>query len=211
MKEQFTALKDKYLGRVFILGSGPSLLDLTEMEKSRLRAEFTFGSSRLYRWPEIVTDFYLLMEPKHIASDWWPDIKAGSYKFWAPWQPTPEGWIEYPQSNHNAGIYGFTGLNGCADHGKQHLHYTQDEPLAAAQVALWLGFEEIYLLGCDGTHHGHVYDPHEDRDSPVGSWDALWKRASQEMPLRDCTPGGRYSEVLGYMPHVPLGDALAAR
>jgi len=77
------------------------------------------------------------------------------------------------------------------------------------QIALWLGFEELYLLGAEQRGIGHVFDP-EGKVTPFmpveetqmeQEWKTLKEYAeSAGRSLLDCTPGGRLNAILGYEP-----------
>jgi len=80
------------------------------------------------------------------------------------------------------------------------------------QLGAWMGFDPIYLLGCDNTRTGSVLDPDKQRDrvdlAPVVR---SAQRCRQDMDkvgrsLIDCTENGGLNSVL---PYQPLEEVLA--
>jgi hypothetical protein len=65
----------------------------------------------------------------------------------------------------------------------------------ATQLAAWMGFTKIYLLGCENTAQGHMYDNEARLGLPVAdiskaaavTRDRFFKAG---IGLFDCTPGG---------------------
>jgi hypothetical protein len=89
-------------------------------------------------------------------------------------------------------------------------------PLTIAQLALWMGFTELYVLGCDITQQGQAWDrekgttkfPRNIR-SIVECADRMrsqiWLNGRE---IYDCTPGGRLSRE-GVLPYKDLAEVLA--
>lgn len=214
-----TSLKGNFTGRCFIMGNGPSLLDLTAEEKAALSKETTFVGSRWHRWKEGWTgSFYTLHEPQEIQGEQPERVaqrlhaKASIAKLWVGFQPNPPDWMYVPPPPHlahNILHHGFRGLWGCEVNHDSHMHHSKELPLASMQLAMWMGFTEIYLLGVDGTDSGHMYDAGDRRPmSMTGILDPWYKLAAAQVPgLKDCTPGGRYNEN-GVIEYVPLAEAL---
>jgi hypothetical protein len=214
--------KDKYSGRIFLCGNGPSMGLLTDDQKERLNEEYLFVGSRFIDWVDsgLKPSFYILTERKQ-SGTWlddgtWRKASVKIAKFWVNWQPAPRGWvsIEHPPSNaHDVKNYGTGCLMGtCVDIGVGiHLSHGKDTPLAMAQVARYMGFNEMYLLGCETTNLGKVYAPNMGRNMhAAGIMLPYYERAGHELPLRDCTFGGSLAkERGGPLEYVELEEALA--
>jgi len=86
-------------------------------------------------------------------------------------------------------------------------------PYMLVQMAAWMGYTNIYLLGVELSGTKHVFDP----EGLAGSWPFSPTRDSKLLPrwrdlqaalnqrhirLTDCTPKGRLSieNILNYMP-----------
>ena len=208
--------KDAYSGRVFLIGNGPSMNRLTDREKDLLKKERTFSGSRWFLWPgHWTTTFYILTERKQ-AGLWqergFQNATAEEAKFFVNWQPCPDGWVEVPRppaQSHDVLNFGTQGLWSCpkiTDIGP-HLHHGKDTPLAMAQVARYMGFGQMYLLGCETEGAGRSYPDEPRRTHAPGIMDAYYQRAGRELPITDCTPGGRLSRE-GILKYVPLEEVL---
>ncbi len=152
-------LKDRYRGeRIFLLGNGTSLNDLPI---SHLRNEYVFGIDRvhlLYRKIDFRPSFYL-------ASDWdmmsdialdlraQVDLNPSQTLFFFPeyfrglvsndecvcwFHLKPAGTTLFQRFEMNA-------TRGLCDHGSSLIH--------ALQIATFMGFSEIYLVGVDLLCH----------------------------------------------------------
>jgi len=199
------------------VGNGPSMNLLTDEEIHLLKEERTFSGSRWFMWPKSwTTDFYILTERKQ-ATEWkergFNKATAKEAKFWVTWQPAPAGWVPVPRPPSNAHDvlnYGTRGLKGnckVGQDGSPHLHHGKDTPLAMAQVAAYMGFSEMYLIGCETEGAGRSYEDAPRAMHIGGVMDAYYERAGKELPLVDCTPGGRLSRV-GALKYKPLAEVL---
>jgi len=195
-----------------LVGNGPSMGLLTPEIKKRMNKEYLFMGSRFIDWKDsgLKPSWYILTERKQ-TTDWMAEktynkVGASIAKFWVDWQPAPTGWvaIPHPPSNaHDVLNYGTRCLMGsCADGvdpGKPHLAHGKDTPLAMAQVAAYMGFNEMFLLGCETTTVGKVYDTTMARNMHVeGIMEPYYQRAKNELPMTDCTPDGKLNAILGY-------------
>jgi hypothetical protein len=198
-------LKDTQSGRCFLIGNGPSLLRLTDVQREMLGTTFT--SSRWFDWDRAwKPDFYVTTERKQatsfMAGGGYKKISAG-LKFWVDWQPVPdESWVRvpHPPSNaHDVLNYGLACLwAGCqAGHDiGQHIAHGKDSPLAMAQLAKYMGFSELYLLGCETTNMGETYDEGRVRGMHApGIMNAYYEKAKAW--LVDCTPNGSLATERG--------------
>lgn len=69
-------------------------------------------------------------------------------------------------------------------------------PLAMVQVAKMLGFEEFYLLGCESTQEGEVYDLKRRRTMHAHGIERQYFATAKDV-LVDCTPGGLLAKERG--------------
>lgn len=208
--------RDQFAGLCFILGNGPSLNLLTKDERDALEGNFTFAGGRFFQWENHwPPSFYLYTEPEHINGTRpvpYFMAQATVAKMACRWQPLPDDWVEVPITNnlaHNALNYGFKGLMGCEE-GASHVHPAKETPLVAVQVALYLGFTELYLLGVDGGGKGsrNASGGVRKGGKAFEQMAPFYERAASETGLKDCTPNGAYN-VAGIVPYVALFDALA--
>lgn len=218
-------LQRQFTGRLFVVGNGPSLLQLKPRQIKALNKEFMFMGSRYCDWDgaTLAPSFYIMTERRQ-AVHW---IETGKYrqasasiaKFWVAWQPTPsDDWVTIPQPPSNAhdilnyGLRG--GLEGtCSngiDPGHPHMHHAKDSGLAAVEVGAFLGFSEIYLLGCETTTEGDVWNVNRQRDMHApGVMRAYYEKAGSEINLVDCSFGGTLAETRGGpLPYRELDEVL---
>lgn len=192
-------------GRVFILGSGPSLLD--EKALPMLRDEATIAVDSLAGWHELpfTPTYHILgdVNPRDVAewerddwdslkfNIWYSDPGIGGFRF-VRRAPDPEGVFPY-------GMVGFHDTLPPVRSGRM-------SPLTVLQVGAWLGYREFYLLGCDMSSRGHCYDPGGHRVCSM-KWSHRVQRNATQMlrevqgngaTLVDCTHGGFLNHTWGY-------------
>lgn len=159
---------DAYRGkRCFVLGSGPSA---KKADLARLRGEHVLTvNAFMYHVKEygIVPLAHCLMDP------WYFDGRDPAFKdlrfvaegadpaieFFFPleYRPVVERIVPAPR-RERVSYLGFSGWypeNRNADL-TGHLPKVQTVTIAPALIALWMGFSEIYLLGCDCDWLSHV-------------------------------------------------------
>lgn len=167
-------LKDKYKGkRCFVLGNGPSL---SKEDVEKLRNEVTFASNRIYKM--------------FAVTDWRPTYFGMSDEGVAK----PEDCVELSKLDCavkfylSEGYWAFKKISGnsCFIHSWWQRKYLKKPGFSLdlckgvysiatvtymlLQIAVWMGFSEIYLLGCDTTYkieqdkNGKVVT-HKDRES----------------------------------------------
>ena len=213
--------KGNFSGRIFLAGNGPSLLRLTRGQLTALRKEHIFVGSRFYEWdkPTFKPSFYIVTEAQQATT--WLDgrhllPKAAIARFWVEWQPPPQGWVGIPKPPshaHDVLNYGlFGGLEGeCQngiDPGKPHLHHGKCTPLAMLQVAKMLGFTEYYLIGCEGTPEGEVYNLQRQRTMHAPGIERQYFATAADV-LTDCTLGGTLAtDRGGPLSYRPLDEVL---
>ena len=152
--------------RCFILGNGPSL---TIEDLELIKDEVTFGSNRIYKLfdrTEWRPTYYLAVDREVIAQE------AANL----PSQPIGEAFINItPASVKLQGMPHITLINKRPKYYSSHKYTTDNiffsrEPwkcvsegytvtYTAFQLAFYMGFKEIYLLGMD-----HTYSHYVDRD-----------------------------------------------
>ena len=218
--EEATTLEEfrtQFTGRIFLCGNGPSMNKLTDWQKERLKEhEYTFSGSRWFEWSKgWGTDFYILTERKQASEYKERGFDRGSgniCRFFVTWQPAPKGWIPVPRPPSNAHDvlnYGMRGLWSCGqgNDGKPHLHHGKDTPLAMAQVARYMGFGQMYLIGCDTEGTARSYDSAPRNMHAGGIMDDYYRRAGKELGIIDCTIDGRLGRV-GALPYEDLDEVL---
>lgn len=213
-------LHNRHKGRrCFIVGTGPSLLKQTAI-LPRLNGEITFTVSRVYLWKGLPfrPTYHVITEWTHIHS---PLMQQ------APWPECDEKFAITPvMRQHNGWTWILKGDSGryLIHEGTKGLGDTWEPPtngrsvvLTAAQLALWMGCDPIYLLGCDVTTRGHVWDVNDNRNES-NTDERLWKpfgRAALDMAahgrsLYDCSPGGMLN-LHGYLEYRELAEVLVER
>jgi hypothetical protein len=205
-------MKGQYSGRLFILGSGPSLNLLTDEELDRLSREHTFSGSRFFKWGRLSPSFYLVSEQGQL-DNWdqrgFENVSAGIAKFSVTWQPPHPGWLGVPRppalSFHHY-TYPETMLSSFEGE-CNHIHMAHDVPLAIVQVARYLGFDEFALIGCETKGLEYAW-PGERRAAGerTSTMLPMYAKASREVKLYDCTPNGALHEVLEYRPLMEVLD-----
>jgi hypothetical protein len=212
--KSYLGLRGRHRGEsAFIVGTGPSLLG---QDLSVLRGKVTFATDRLIKWSDIpfTPTYHVVSELPHIN-----EIGFGEYR----WEEVQERFLCWTQDFH---ISGFTyvpkaplrnyvvnvGVSGLGS--DLAVANGRSSACVATQIALWMGCTYIYLVGCEMTLKGNVWDieaPRQDNSVPklLDVWDRV--RADIELSGRhifDCTVDGNLtkSEVLEY---VPLEEAVA--
>jgi len=153
-----------YGERVFIIGTGPSLDKVTDRQLGALSGEYTFGVNTLLTYERLpfAPDFYCVAE-----SGWLTDISIPNVierlktlsecRFYCHHWPLAalegQGWhyVKY-DSDKRMQDREFMGL------GEELPYVTSGASVAmfAVQLACWMGFDRVYLLGCDATRQGHA-------------------------------------------------------
>lgn len=216
-------LRGKYKGRVFLVGNGPSLLDLTSKQLGRLKKEYLFMGSRFFDWdaPTLQPAFYVMTERRQatawLENGWHRLATASIARFWVAWQPAPDGWVSVPQPPSNAhdvlnyGLFGH--LEGDCKDGvdNPHIAHGKVTPLAMVQLARYMGFGEFYSIGWDGTRVGEVYNRERVRDMHAPGIETQYARVASGV-ITDCTPGGAHNaQQGGPLAYRPLDEVLGVR
>lgn len=148
------ALRDKYLDRrCFIIGNGPSLnkLDLT-----KLSGEITFAVNRFYLLYDRLRfrPTFFVVEDNFVAEDNFQDLNLlrGSTKFWPiQYRPflTPDRDVIY--LNFDFGYYRmpYEGIPRFSFECNKVVYTGQTVTYISMQLALYMGFRDVYLIGMD--------------------------------------------------------------
>ena len=206
--------------RCFIFGTGPSLTTQIDL-LPKMVDEYTFTCNRMRQWGDVPFRPYIhcITEPGPIQS-WgygisplydYPEAQNRVACMW--WPVVAPGWLWLPKANDDIQLrwWGPQGL----DDRLSPLPSAWASPLTIAQLALWMGFKKIYLLGVDTTQQGQAWDVEKGRTkkprnirSILESADRLhrdMRRAGRE--LWDCTPGGKLNGD-GLIPYADLKEVL---
>lgn len=208
--------------RCFLLGTGPSLVNQLPL-LGALKDEFTFTCNRMKRWGELpftpfvhcvtepgpvlgfgerINPIYDFPEAKNkVACIWWP--------VWA------KDWLWMPKAPDDIQVR-WSGTWGMGER-LPPVPTAWASPLTIAQLALWMGFTELYLLGVDTTQQGQAWDMERGRTAKERNIRSILECAERMQrdiarhgrTLRDCTPGGRMN-LEGCIPYLPLEEALHA-
>lgn len=161
-------LKNKFVGRrCFVLGNGPSL---KELDLSLLKEEQVFTVNQLMRderFPQLSTNFHIFADPQYYQMD--PENKyhlkliemirnlgKGDNKTEVFFPIEAREFIEKMQLDNLSINYFLVGCNMYENY-KKEIDYTKGIPgfytvvQYAISLAIYCGFSEIYLLGCDMT------------------------------------------------------------
>ena len=159
-KDLLQSLKDKYKGkRCFVIGNGPSL---TKEDLELLKAEVTFASNRIFRMFE-QTDWrptYYAVFDESVGSD--PDVITGvnamecSAKF-----VREQGWYTYRHLDDVCYIHSWLDRKYLeapefSEDLTKGIFTIATVTYTLIQIAKYMGFTEIYLLGVDHKYANEV-------------------------------------------------------
>ena len=200
--------------RCFIFGTGPSLIDQLPLLRG-LNNEHTFTCNRMRTWEELPFTPWLhaVTEPGPFMA--WGrgvvpthDFPEAQNRVGCCWFPINiPGWNWLPKAPDDLQVR-WQGVFGMGDY-LPPIPSAWASPLTISQLALWMGFTKIYILGCDTTQKGQAWDrgwvpnvttdgllealPHDWKiiveddhvfihvPRPDHEWETLW-----EAPGRDC-------------------------
>lgn len=146
-------------GRIFILGTGPSLL---KQDLSKLKDEATFCCNTMPLWEKLpftptyygITDIY----EEETVDKWARLMWYGTIAFNVQWPGFYNNkrfiHVEKAHDSHQFRAEGITGLDDIL----RPLRTGRTTPLTLVQLALWMGYREIYFLGIEQTR-GYCHDP----------------------------------------------------
>lgn len=155
-------LHNGHLGqRCFVIGNGPSLLpeDLNKLAKNDIAS---FGTNRIYRiYPNTVwrPTYYVCIDKDTLLSSI-NDIKnAGDYPKMLNYSAAKYGRKESDNVHYicmdwhmQKDYYNITAPDRLVDDPSQYFSYLGTVTATAIELAMYMGFSEIYLLGCDHNY-----------------------------------------------------------
>ena len=206
--------------RVFICGTGPSIVSQLETLKT-MKNEDIWTVNRMVRWREFPFHpmCHAIAEPGPLLS--WGDIMRNEYEFpgalnkvavsW--WSVSAPGWLWCPKAPDDIQIR-WQGMQGL-DEKLAPLPTGWASPLTISQLAAWMGYKEIYFLGCDTTQTGQAWDATYGRTAKernIRSILECFERAGRDMKragrlMADCSTGGRINKE-GCLEYIPLEVVL---
>ena len=222
--EQPEWLKDvhnKYVGeRCFLMGTGPSLIEQLPLLE-QMKTEYTFSCNRMKMFQGLPFTPWLhcISEPGPLMA-WgaavhptydYPEAQNRVACIWFPVKAP--GWLWMPKAPDDLQVR-WQGTFGMGDY-LPPVPSAWASPLTISQLALWMGFTELYLLGNDLSQTGQAWDketgttkfPRNVR-STVECADRMnrdiWRNGRK---MYDCTPGGRLS-VEGAVEYIDLEEVL---
>lgn len=153
--EKFAGIKNKYQGkRIFIIGNGPSL---NQMPLYLLKNEYTMCSNRFYLMDErnnwipnfyIAVDDLVIKDIHEIANE--NVIPYVEYAFFPDIHPSNVDVKKKYIKNRDNVLWIYTDKSEFSDQMPNcGINKTVVNP--SIQIAAWMGFEEIYLIGVDMT------------------------------------------------------------
>ena len=139
-----------------------------------------------------------------VACSWWP-LRGKSLA---------KGWLWLPKAPDDRQVR-WQGTWGLQDY-LPPIPTAWASPLTIAQLALWMGFTELYFLGIDTTQEGQAWDKEFGRTAKPRNIRSILECADRvrmdvQMAGReiwDCTPGGRMSRE-GVLPYKSLEEGLS--
>lgn len=162
---------NKHVGeRCFVIGCGPSLKKLNEEQLKFLKNETVFGVNELFRTPflkDIIPKYYLLLDNEY----WGKQLNVTKDAF-ETYQGKPTVFIssfsaynKFSSLNeYNVEIlYQYARLypvNTVRNDMGSNQTITMNVVTSAIKIAMYMGFSEIYLLGCDYTAFATPLDTH---------------------------------------------------
>lgn len=202
-------------GRIFVLGNGPSLLEQVHL-LPQLTDEATFCCNSMGEWDSLPFEptYYGVSDiddPKWLARNLFPQWKE-TLRFNVRWphMPDHESYVNIEKARDGISVASH-GTEGLAD----DLHpipTARTTPLTLVQLALWMGYRNVYCLGIEQTR-GYVYEP-ERTVSMTGrhafpldknpKYQTAIQRNAERMradieetggTMVDCTPGGLLNET----------------
>lgn len=139
-------LKGQYSGRVFIIGNGPSL---TPEVLDSLKGEKCFGVceiAKIYDKTDWRPDFVAFFDRLEKTAIPWLQkaLDEGAVGFISDqWKNELTGNVHF-LSHYAGGI-----IKNTKDEISDSIHAFGTVMHPAAQIAIWMGFDEIYFVGCD--------------------------------------------------------------
>ena len=183
---------------IIILGNGPSLNTQRDL-MPEVGKHHTFCCTRMYLWDGLCftpTYYACNLELVHMGIE--PqDPPFEKLKFAISFDgEISYGWYSYTKSPDEP-----------ISMDSEILRSGGTMPFIATQIAVRLGYKNIYYLGVEQTGRGHCFDP-EGKVHPfiphrpfkmTDRWSEMKELYEKNgITLRDCTPNGKLNEILGY-------------
>ena len=183
-------------GRIYIVGNGPSLLT---QNLDWLEGEQTFTCNRFSDWEGAFVPTYHICSKAMVDKGYEPsDPPFQRYKFIAGYgDGAMDGWV-YVRKGRNRPL---GGLGETID----HVRTKASQVFVMTQVALWLGYRDIRLMGVEQKGDGHVFDPEgtfvpfipAPKGQVVYEWAKLREYAEADgATIADLTPDGMLATIL---------------
>ena len=191
-------LQGSYNGRVFIVGTGPSLASVSSWDK----VSPIFGCNKLLYWDDAPETRFYACNYETMLQDVRPDPHPTDHRFLVGSEDDYEAeryldwpdWVWVTKRREPDALGAMT--------------------LICAQICYVLGFREMYLLGCDQTDQGSIFSqddyrlkgrPEEEFPDVLPLWQTFYEEFNKSGGrLYDCS-GGRLGEVL---PTKSLGSVI---
>lgn len=159
--ERLLTLKDQYKGeRCFIMGNGPSL---NKMDLNRLQSEYVWGTNKIYFLFDRINwrpSFYVAVDTR-VVPDIAADIRDLTLSLHQTYFFFPKRFREKNVIRSEQNIYWYnevpldeSDLPGgmFTDNATRWVSSVRTVTVAALQMAVYLGFNPIYLIGCDTSY-----------------------------------------------------------
>lgn len=164
--------------RCFIVGTGPSLSGIDSCFIDNLKSETVFGVNSFYKiesFSDVVPDYYVLMDNNYwgVSSGAFNEVRnkytkppvfisdVRALKFLKGTEKTSEYLALYAK-NYPVDSVRFDA--------RSNLSITMNVVGVSIQMAIYMGFKEIYLLGCDynsfcSVGGSHCYDDQDEKNT----------------------------------------------
>jgi hypothetical protein len=214
------AYHDTQVGnRLFFIGSGPSLLSQMDL-LPQLAGEHTWGINELPAWSGLPfpLTYWSVSEKGHMGRHQrerfaflpLPETQCFAFHDRKTRFGREVEWIprRYDASVTSGGVPGLDTVIPPLVSGGSGIG-------TAMQLALWMGYQDIYILGSEFTETGYVWDPNASRNfrrktgnTSVRAMSAIATAASNHgRRIIDCTRGGRLNTDKA-LPYKSLEEVL---
>lgn len=157
--QKLAALYGKYAGkRCFVIGNGPSLLP---SDLDRLKGEITFGANRIYyifNQTEWRPTYYISLDPASIALDLDIIKASGNYVKFLNYRVRKYGREKddnilylFPQGQYQVNPFD-SKVDALSENISQYVSKVNTVTVNSIEIAIYMGFKEIYLLGVDNDY-----------------------------------------------------------
>jgi hypothetical protein len=206
---QLEELKGQYSGRIFIFGTGQSLIEQLPLLR-QMEHEVTFCCNRIHQWKDLPFTPTFFSCEYHALDRVSPVPSCDEIRFLI--YRSKEVYIDDGNWVH---VSKQKKRIGCFDNDPEYVCAALGTSVGVdAQLAAWMGYDPIYLLGLDhAPNTGYCFRPEARRtflfgDKVSEQWDNL-KTAFYEAGrhIYDCTPMGGLNQN-GPLEYRVLGGVL---